>query len=64
MFEVSPQWLSGRSSAPFFRARLAASEGYNCGVIDAAYCQLMARYNRWMKERLHNVVRAFARRGA
>jgi len=28
-------------------------------VVDRAYCQLLARYNRWMNERLYAVVGAF-----
>jgi len=28
-------------------------------VVDPAYCQLLARYNRWINERLYAVVGAF-----
>jgi uncharacterized damage-inducible protein DinB len=28
-------------------------------VVDVAYCRLLARYNRWMNERLYAIVRGY-----
>jgi len=46
----------GTAAEETARWRRHAAPSYHRAMVDADYCRLLARYNRWMNERLYALV--------